>query len=209
MPKAKQYDMTGQLLGEIDLPEAAFGITPHPQVVWEAVRCYLANQRRGTHDTKTRHEVSGGGRKPWKQKGTGRARQGSTRAVQWVGGGRAHGPKPRSYSYRLPRRVRKLAMSSALSQRASEGNVAVIQNLALEAPRTGAMAAFMKAAGLADRRVCLITREADRNVWLSCRNLPRMQVLPGNAINVYELVKADVLVITADALPGIEEACQA
>jgi large subunit ribosomal protein L4 len=178
-------------------------------VVWEAVRCYLANQRRGTHDTKTRHEVSGGGKKPWKQKGTGRARQGSTRAVQWVGGGRAHGPHPRSYSYRLPRRVRKLAVSSALSQRAREGNVAVIQGLDLSAPKTSTMAAFMKAAGFQGQKVCLITREADKNVWLSCRNLHGMQVLPQNAMNVYELVKAEVLVITADALPGIEEACQA
>lgn len=206
MLKAKHYNMDGKLLGEVDLPEVAFGVEPNEHVVWEAVKCYLANQRRGTSATKTFSMVRGGGRKPFRQKGTGRARQGSSRAPQYVGGATVFGPQPRDYSYRIPKKLRRLALASALSQRASEGNVTVLDEPAMAAPKTKSVAVLVKAIGLAERKVCFITSGADRNFVKSCRNMPGVTVLPHSAMNVYALIDAEVLIVTPTALEGIKEA---
>ncbi len=206
MAKAKHYSMDGKLLGEVELPEVAFGAQPNEHAVWEAVRCYLANQRRGTVATKTFSLVSGGGKKPFRQKGTGRARQGSTRAPQFRGGATVFGPQPRDYSYRLPKKIRRLAMVSALSQRAIEGNVAVLDEPAMAAPKTKSVAGLVQAIGMGQRKVCFITTGADRNFVKSCRNLPGVTVLPHSALNVYALIDAEVLVLTPAAVEGIKEA---
>lgn len=205
MLKAKHYDPSGKLKGEADLPAPAFGVEPNDHVVWEAVKCYLANQRQGNAATKTRSFVSGGGRKPYRQKGTGRARQGSTRAAQFVGGYTVFGPQPRDYEYHLPKKMRRLALFSVLSRRAGDGNVNVVDELSLDAPKTKAMTELFAAMQLAGRKICLVTRGSNRNVFMSCRNLPKVSVLPHSAMNVYDLVNADVLVFTDGALDGIKE----
>jgi large subunit ribosomal protein L4 len=205
MPKAKRYDLAGKEIGQIDLPEAAFGTTPNRHVLWQSVQIYLANQRQGTAATKTRSLVRGGGRKPWRQKGTGRARSGSNRSPVWVGGATVFGPQPRDYSAKLPKKVRRLALVSALSQRASEGNVAVVDGFRFDAPKTASVARFMRGVGLDGRKVCFITRESDPAVLKSCRNIPGVTVLSQGALNVYDLMNADVLVVTTEALDGLRE----
>ncbi len=205
MPKAKHYSVDGKVLGEVDLPEQAFGVEPRSHLMWEAVKTYLANQRQGTAATKTRSMVTGGGKKPWRQKGTGRARQGSTRATQWVGGATVFGPQPRDYSTRLPRKARKLAMVSALSQRAQEGNVGVVDEFGLETPKTRTVAGLMKAAGFEGRKVCFITGANDPVFVRSCRNLAGVTVLQHSAMNVYDLVNAEILLLTPAAVEGIKE----
>lgn len=205
MPKAKHYAADGKVLGEIDLPEASFGKEPNQHVVWEAVKCYLANQRQGTAATKTISFVRGGGAKPWRQKGTGRARAGSRRSPVWVGGATVFGPQPRSYKYRLPRKVRRLALFSALSQRALEGKVAVFEEATLERPRTKEVGAFLRAIGMEGTKVCFITRGSNLPFVKSARNLSGVSVLPHSAMNVYDLVNAEVLLVSAGALEGIQE----
>jgi large subunit ribosomal protein L4 len=207
--KAKHYDWQGSLLGEVDLPEAVFGVEPNEHVLWQSVKVYQANQRQGTAATKTRSLVSGGNTKPWKQKGTGRARHGTTRSPIWVGGATTFGPRPRDYSQTLPRKVRRLALTSAMSLRAREGNVAVVDDFALEVPRTRTVAGFMKSAGLSGKKVCFITAEATETVVKSCRNLAGVEVLSGGGLNVYDLMNAQVLVVTRGALKGLEEAFRA
>jgi large subunit ribosomal protein L4 len=206
MPKVKQFNLAGKEIGQIDLPEGAFGVKPNRHVLWQSVQIYLGNQRQGTAATKTRSLVSGGGRKPWRQKGTGRARSGSNRSPVWVGGSTVFGPQPRDYSTKLPRKVRRLALASALSQRAQEGNVAVVDGFRFDEPKTSRVASFMKAAGFGGRKVCFITREAETGVILSCRNLPGVAVLPHSALNVYDLLNAEVLVLTTEAVEGLREA---
>ena len=206
MPKAKRYDLSGKVLGDVDLPETAFGIEPNQHVVWESVKIYMANQRQGTASTKGRSEVRGGGRKPWRQKGTGRARVGSIRSPIWVGGGIVFGPQPRSYRQQQPQKVRRLAMVSALSQRAKEGNVVVVEGFAFDVPKTSMVADFLKTAGLDRRKVCFITGRSDPMAVKSCRNIPGVQILSRGGMNIYDLVKADVLVIANEALDGIKEA---
>ena len=218
MPKATHFSADGKKLNEVDLPAATFGITPNEHVVWEAVRCYLANQRQGTAATKTRSMVRGGGAKPWRQKGTGRARQGSRRSAQWVGGATVFGPQPRSYSYRLPKKVRRLALLSALSQRASEGKVGVVDDVTLSEPRTKTVASLLKGAGLESTKVCIITRGSNpalmrshpsgstgRTMKRSARNLPGVTVLQHGSLNVYDLIGADVILMSQGALEGIKE----
>jgi len=206
MPKAKRYNLEGKSLGEVDLPEQPFAVRPNRHVVWESVKAYLANQRQGTAATKTRSSVSGGGKKPWRQKGTGRARAGSNRSPVWVGGATVFGPKPRSYAVRVPKKTRRLALVSAMSQRAQEGNVAVIEGFRFDAPRTRTVAGFMKATGFAGRKVCFITRESDQTAVRSCRNIPGVSVLSQTNLNVYDLINADVLVFTDEAVQGVAEA---
>ena len=207
--KAKHYDWQGSLLGEVDLPEAVFGVEPNEHVLWQSVKVYQANQRQGTAATKTRSFVSGGNTKPWKQKGTGRARHGTSRSPIWVGGATTFGPRPRDYSQTLPRKVRRLALTSAMSLRAREGNVTVVDDFALTAPRSRTVAGFMKSAGLSGKKVCFITSEATETVVKSCRNLAGVEVLTGSALNVYDLMNAQVLVVTRGALKGLEEAFRA
>jgi large subunit ribosomal protein L4 len=206
MPKATHYNLAGKRLGDVDLPDTVFGAVPNPHVVWQAVKAFQANQRQGTAAVKGRADVSGGGKKPWRQKGTGRARQGSNRSPIWRGGGTVFGPTPRSYAQAVPRKMRRLALVSALSQRAQEGNVAVIEDFTFDAPKTKTVAAFMKAAGMAGRKVCFVTGTSQPNAIKSCSNLPGVEILTRSTMNVYDLVRAEVIVFTPDALDGVKEA---
>jgi len=205
MPKAKHFNTDGKVVGEVELPEPAFSASANQHAVWEVVKSQLANRRQGTASTKNISAVAGGGRKPWRQKGTGRARQGSIRATQWRGGGIAFGPKPRSYRVEIPKKLRRLALVSTLTRRAEEGNVGVVDRFELDPPRTKAVASFMEAAGFSDRKVCFITEEADRGMLRSCRNIPGVQVLTQDSLNVYELMNAEVLLFTPDALRKVGE----
>ena len=200
----KVYNMSGEQVGEIELSEAVFGITPNESVVHDVVKNHLANKRQGTQSALTRAEVSGGGRKPWRQKGTGRARQGSTRAPQWTHGGIVFAPKPRDYSYTLNKKVRRLALKSALSAKASEQNIVVIDAIKVDAPKTKEFAAFLKAVNVTGKAL-VVTAEADTNVVKSGRNIPGCQVTFANLINVYDIVNAKQLVLDKAALAKIEE----
>ena len=204
MLKTNVYDMSGKLVGEIELSEAVFGITPNQAVVHDVVKNHLANKRQGTQSALTRAEVSGGGRKPWRQKGTGRARQGSTRAPQWTHGGIVFAPKPRDYSYTLNKKTRRLALKSVLSAKASEQNIVVIDSIKMDAPKTADFAKFLKAVG-ADTKALVVTAAADANVVKSGRNIPGCEITFANLINVYDVVNANKLVVDKAALAKIEE----
>ena len=204
MLKTNVYDMSGKLVGEIELSEAVFGITPNQSVVHDVVKNHLANKRQGTQSALTRAEVSGGGRKPWRQKGTGRARQGSTRAPQWTHGGIVFAPKPRDYSYTLNKKTRRLAMKSALSAKAAEQNIVVIDSIQMDAPKTKEFVAFLNAVGAAGKSL-VVTAELNTNVVKSGRNIPGCEVTFANLLNVYDIVNATKLVVDKAALAKIEE----
>ena len=204
MLKTNVYDMSGKLVGEIELSEAVFGITPNGAAVHDAVKNHLANKRQGTQSALTRAEVSGGGRKPWRQKGTGRARQGSTRAPQWTHGGIVFAPKPRSYRYSLNKKAKRLALKSVLSAKAAESNVVVIDAIRMDAPKTADFAKFLKAVGC-DTKTLVVTAAADQNVVKSGRNIPGCQVTFANVLNVYDVLNAGKLVVDQAALKTIEE----
>ena len=204
MLKTNVYDMSGKLVGEIELSEAVFGIEPNQSVVHDVVKNHLANKRQGTQSALTRAEVSGGGRKPWRQKGTGRARQGSTRAPQWTHGGIVFAPKPRDYSYTLNKKTRRLALKSALSAKAAEANIVVIDAIKMDAPMTKEFAAFLAAVG-ADCKALVVTAAPDANVVKSGRNIPGCEITFANLINVYDIVNAKKLVVDKAALQKIEE----
>ena len=204
MPKANLYDMAGKQIGEVELSESIFGIEPNQYVVHDVVKNHLANCRQGTQSALTRAEVSGGGRKPWRQKGTGHARQGSTRAPQWTHGGIVFAPKPRDYSYTLNKKVRRLALKSALSDKAARQNIVVIDSIKVDAPKTKEFAAFLKAVNVTGKAL-VVTAEADTNVVKSGRNIPGCQVTFANLINVYDIVNAKQLVLDKAALAKIEE----
>ena len=203
MPKATVVDMTGKKVGEVDLSDAIFGIEPNVSVVHEAVKNHLANCRQGTQSALTRAEVSGGGIKPWRQKGTGRARQGSTRAPQWTHGGVVFAPKPRSYSYTLNKKVKRLALKSALSAKAAEGNVIVVDGLSLDAIKTKSMAAFL--GNLEAKKAVLVTPEVNENVVLSARNIPGVVTITAKLLSVYDIVNANQFIVDKAALAVIEE----
>ena len=204
MAKFDVLDMNGKKVSTVELSDAVFGITPNEKVMHAAVVNFLANQRQGTQSTKTRSEVSGGGRKPWRQKGTGRARQGSTRSPQWTHGGVALGPKPRDYSYTLNKKVKRLALKSVLSAKAQEENVVVIDEIKLDAIKTKPMAAFLKAVG-ADTKALVVTAENNDIVVKSAANIPGVLVTFANLINVYDILNAKKLVVDKAALAKIEE----
>ena len=204
MLKTNVYDMSGKLVGEIELSEAIFGVEANQSVVHDVVKNHLANKRQGTQSALTRAEVSGGGRKPWKQKGTGRARQGSTRAPQWTHGGVVFAPKPRDYSYTLNKKTRRLALKSVLSAKVAEENLIVIDSIKMDAPKTKEFAAFLKAVG-ADYKALVVTAAPDANVVKSGRNIPGCEVTFANLINVYDVVNAKKLVVDQEALRKIEE----
>ena len=204
MLKTNVYDMSGKLVGEIELSEAVFGIEPNQAVVHDVVKNHLANCRQGTQSALTRAEVSGGGRKPWRQKGTGRARQGSTRAPQWTHGGIVFAPKPRDYSYTLNKKAKRLALKSVLSVKASEQNIVVIDSIKMEAPKTKEFAAFLNAVGVQGKAL-VVTAEADTNVVKSGRNIEGVKVTFANLINVYDVTNATKLVVDKAALAKIEE----
>ena len=203
MPKANLYDMAGKQIGEIELSEAVFGIEPNMPVVHAAVNNHLANCRQGTQSALTRAEVSGGGKKPWRQKGTGHARQGSTRAPQWTHGGIVFAPKPRDYSYALNKKVKRLALKSALSAKAAEGAVLVVDGLKLPEIKTKAMKDFLNAAGVT--KSVVITPEVDQIVVKSARNIPGVVTTTARILSVYDIVNAKQLVIDKAALAIIEE----
>ena len=204
MLKTNVLDMSGKVVGEIELSEAVFGITPNAAVVHDVVKNHLANCRQGTQSALTRAEVSGGGRKPFRQKGTGRARQGSTRAPQWTHGGIVFAPKPRDYSYTLNKKTRRLALKSALSAKAAETAIVVIDEIKMEAPKTAQFAAFLNAVGV-NGKALVVTAEACENVVKSGRNIPGCEVTFANLINVYDVVNAGQLVVDKAALAKIEE----
>ena len=204
MLKTNVYDMSGKQVGEIELSEAVFGITPNESVVHDVVKNHLANLRQGTQSALTRAEVSGGGRKPWKQKGTGRARQGSTRAPQWTHGGIAFAPKPRDYSYTLNKKARRLALKSVLSAKASEEAIVVIDSIKMDTIKTRDFAAFLNAVGVTGKAL-VVTAEPNGNVVKSGRNIPGCEVTFANLINVYDVLNAKKLVVDQAALAKIEE----
>ncbi|MGM9668489.1 MAG: 50S ribosomal protein L4 [Faecousia sp.] len=204
MPKTNVYDMSGKLVGEIELSEAVFGIAPNESVVHDVVKNHLANQRQGTQSALTRAEVSGGGRKPWRQKGTGRARQGSTRAPQWTHGGIVFAPKPRDYSYTLNKKTRRLAIKSVLSAKAAEENIVVIDSIKMDSIKTKDFAKFLAAVGV-EGKALVVTAAPDQNVVKSGRNIPGVNVTFANLINVYDVLNARKLVVDQAALATIEE----
>ena len=201
MPKANLYDMAGKRIGEVELSEAIFGIEPNQYVVHDVVKNHLANCRQGTQSSLTRAEVSGGGRKPWRQKGTGHARQGSTRAPQWTHGGIVFAPKPRTYRYTLNKKVRRLALKSALSAKAAAGNVLVVDKLAMDEIKTRTFQKFLDA--VESKKAVVVT--GDSNVVLSARNIPGIVTSPAALINVYDIVNANQVIIDQGALAAIEE----
>ena len=204
MPKMNVVDMTGKVVGEIELNDSVFGIEPNTAVMHADVKSYLANQRQGTQSTLTRAEVSGGGRKPRRQKGSGCARQGSTRAPQWTHGGIALGPKPRDFGYTINKKAKKLAIRSALSAKTAAGQLVVVDNIALDEVKTRNMKAFLKAVG-AEGKALVITPEVNKNVVLSARNIPGVQTTFSGVICVYDILKADKLVVGKAAVEKVQE----
>lgn len=204
MPKVNVYNMAGNNVGEIELSDAIFGIEPNPSVVHQMVVNYLANQRQGTQSTLTRTEVRGGGRKPWKQKGTGHARQGSIRAPQWRKGGIALGPKPRDYSYTLNKKVRRLALKSVFSDKVLTSDMIVVDNIAVDGFKTKAMVAMLKALG-AEKKALIVMPEKNEQVIRSASNIPGVKTALVNTINVYDIVNCDKLIVAKDAVAKIEE----
>ena len=204
MPTVSVYDMNGKVTGTMELAETIFGIAPNATVMHSAVVNYLANQRQGTQSTLTRTEVRGGGRKPWRQKGTGHARQGSIRAPQWKGGGIALGPKPRSYRFELPKKMRRLALKSAFSAKVAEGEMKVVEGLKLEEIKTKTIAAMLKALE-ADKKVLLVLPENDQTIIKSCRNIPGVKTALVNTLNTYDVLNSDQFIVVKEAVAQIEE----
>ncbi|MFD2615214.1 50S ribosomal protein L4 [Paenibacillus gansuensis] len=204
MPKVTLFNVTGKEVGEIELADSVFGITPNTYVLHDAVVSQQASLRRGTHKVKGRSEVRGGGRKPWKQKGTGRARQGSIRAPQWKGGGIVFGPTPRSYGFKLPKKVRRLAIKSALSSKVIGGEIIVLDQLVMNQPKTKEFTAILKNLNV-DRKALVVAASYDDNVALSARNIPGVKFVTAEGINVLDVLVYDKLIITKEAVEKVEE----
>jgi large subunit ribosomal protein L4 len=200
MSKANVYNLTGQSTGQVDLPEKWFGLKANSHHLWRSVTTHLSNQRLGTVKTKRKGEVSGGGKKPFRQKGTGAARQGSSRAVQYVGGGVAHGPKPRDYSLQLPKKMRQQALAESLSDKAKNGKVMIIENFTFDQPKTKQAQGFLKNLGLTEQKCLIVLDQVQPSVLKSFRNLPKAKVLSRHNLNTYEVLNHEVLVITQDSL---------
>lgn len=204
MPKVTVYDMTGKSTGEMELAESVFGIKPNKAVLHAAVVNYLANQRQGTQSTLTRTEVRGGGRKPWRQKGTGHARQGSIRAPQWRHGGIALGPKPRDYGYSLNKKVKRLAIKSAFSAKALEGSIIVVDGLKMDEYKTKTVIAMLGALG-ADKKALIVTPVADEKLVRSASNIPGVKTAAVNTLNVYDILNCGKFVVAKEAVEKIVE----
>ncbi len=204
MAKTNVVDMTGKIVGEIELNDSVFGIEPNTAVMHADVKNYLANQRQGTQSTLTRAEVSGGGRKPRRQKGSGMARQGSTRAPQWTHGGIALGPKPRDYSYRLNKKAKQLAIRSALSAKLAAGQMVVVDNITLPEIKTRSMGSFLKAVG-AEGKALVMTNDVEKNIVLSARNIPGVKTTFSGIICVYDILKADKFIVDKAAVEKLQE----
>ena len=205
MKKVELLNLKGEKVKDINLNEEIFGITPNKAVLNDAIILSMASLRQGTHKTKNRSEVSGGGRKPWRQKGTGRARQGSIRAVQWVGGGRYGTPVPRDYSKKQNRKERQLAIRSALSEKVNAKELIVIDNLEVKTPKTKEILEVLNTLKIADKKVLLVVKEFNDNIILASRNINNLVLILADEINVLDIVGTDVMVITEDALKYVEE----
>lgn len=204
MPKVALYSQSGSKVGEIELNDSIFGIEPNNHVLFEAVVMQRASLRQGTHKTKIRSEVAGGGRKPWRQKGTGRARQGSIRSPQWRGGGVVFGPTPRSYGYKLPQKVRRLALKSVYSAKVAEDKFVAVESLSFAAPKTAEFANVLSALNV-DSKVLVILEEGNEFAALSARNLPNVKVATATTASVLDIVNSDKLLVTKEAISKIEE----
>ena len=203
MPTVAIYNTSGEQVGEITLKDEIFGVPVHETVLHDVVVMQLANRRRGTHDTKTRAEVRGGGRKPWRQKGTGRARHGSIRSPIWRGGGIIFGPHPRDYRYSLPKKVRRLALKSALSDKVNTGSLLILDELKMDQPKTKEMALILSNLKVQDALV--VTAGRDDVVEKSARNIPNIKPMVANSLNVYDILAYDKLILTRDAVARVEE----
>ncbi|MGI6551283.1 MAG: 50S ribosomal protein L4 [Syntrophomonadales bacterium] len=204
MPKVAVFNMAGAQVGEIDLSDSVFGIEPNEAVIHQVVKAQLANRRVGTASTRTRGDVRGGGRKPWRQKGTGRARVGSRRSPIWRGGGTVFGPHPRDYSIRLPKKVRRLALKSVLSGKLNSSDIVVVEELSFEEPKTRRMIEVLDALNVVEKAL-VVTADGDINVAKSARNIPGVKPVRADFMNVYDLLAYDKLVITKDAVAKVEE----
>lgn len=204
MANVKVFNMAGQEVGTMELSDVIFGADINGAVLHAAVRAYLLNQRQGTQSTLTRTEVSGGGRKPWRQKGTGRARQGSTRSPQWTHGGIALGPKPRDYSYTLPKKVKRLALKSAFSTKVADNDLIVVDNIAVEDYKTKTVVEMLSKLG-ADKKALIVMPEVDQKLIKSAANIPGVKTALVNTINVYDILNCDKFIVAKSALEKIEE----
>ena len=204
MPKVDVYNMQGKKVSDVELNEAVFGIEPNENIVHSVLVNYLANQRQGTQSTKTRAEVRGGGRKPWRQKGTGRARQGSIRAPQWIKGGIALGPKPRSYSYRINKKEKQLAIKSLLSAKVLDNELTVVDKLEVKEPKTSVMVKALTDLKVEGKTLILLA-EKNENVLLSSRNIKGVKTIELNTINVFDLLNCNKLVLALDTVKKLEE----
>ena len=205
MAEVDLFNSKSEKVGTLGLNDAIFGLTPNRQIVFDSVVNYAANQRQGTLSTKTRGEVSGGGRKPWKQKGTGRARQGSTRAPQWIHGGIAFGPKPRDFSYRLPKAIRRQSLKGVLSIGQKDGKLTVLDQWKLEGIKTRSVVEFLKAFGLQKKKIALVLDTVDETTLKSCRNIENLVLTTAGSLHPYQLLWADRVILTKEAVRKIEE----
>ncbi|WMJ80340.1 50S ribosomal protein L4 [Clostridium sp. MB40-C1] len=203
MPTLDLFNREGQKVGDIQLADNVFGVEVNESALHQVVVAQLANKRQGTQSTKTRAEVSGGGKKPWRQKGTGRARQGSIRAPQWIHGGIVFAPKPRDYRMSIPKSMRRVAMKSALSSKVAEQEMIVIESLELEAPKTKEMVKMLNA--FETEKALIIVSESNENIYKSARNIQGVTVLPVNNLNVYDILKHGKFIVTKEAIAKIEE----
>ncbi|MEC9488441.1 MAG: 50S ribosomal protein L4 [Halanaerobium sp.] len=205
MPKVGVFNFNGEQTGELDLNEEVFGVAINVPVMHEVLTAQLASKRGGTAKTKTRGEVRGGGRKPWRQKGTGRARHGSIRSPLWVGGGTIFGPQPRSYRKRIPKKVKKLAVKSALSAHVSEERLRVVEELPFAEPKTRRMIEFLQKMGLEGEKVLIVLPGKDEEVYKSARNIPHVKTMVAGAVNIYDLLNHEYIIILQDAIDKLEE----
>lgn len=205
MPKLSVYNLAGQVIGEIELNDQVFGVEFNEAVVHQAIVMQLANQRQGTSATKTRGMVRGGGRKPWKQKGTGRARCGSTRSPIWVGGGTTFGPQPRSYAKKMPRKARRLALCCALSAKVAAGEMVVVEGLTFDAPKTKNVVAMLGAFDAADKKALIITNGDNVNVELSARNMPKVTAISNMGLNCFDILNSNKVFLDKEIVEQIEE----
>ncbi|MEW6045728.1 MAG: 50S ribosomal protein L4 [Bacillota bacterium] len=206
MPVVPVFNIEGEQVGELSLRDDVWAVPVKTGLIHQAVLMHLANRRQGTHSTKTRGEVSGGGRKPWRQKGTGRARHGSIRSPLWRHGGVVFGPKPREYGFTMPTKARRLALKSALSAKLRDGQLVVLDRLQLSEPKTRVMAQVLKNVQADAGKRLIVLKDKDQNVVLAARNIPGVLLLPANSLGVYPVVDADRLVMTRDAVAAVEEA---
>lgn len=203
MAKVALYNMNCEQVGEIELCDTVFGVEINKEAMHQVVKMHLANRRQGTQSALTRSEVSGGGIKPWRQKGTGRARQGSIRAPQWIHGGIVFAPKPRDYSYTIPKKIKRIAMKSALSSKVAGNEIIVLDELKMDAPKTKVIAEMLKK--FEAKKTLIVVKESDENIYRSARNIEGVHIVPVNNLNVYDILKYEKFIITKDAAQKVEE----